>query len=256
MKEAVAYLRVSSEAQATEGVSLDAQRAKAVAWCDLNGYRLAAVHVDAGLSGRKVTNRPGLHAALDDVCLRHGALVVYSLSRLARSTRDTLVIADRLKKARADLVSLSERIDTTSAAGAMFFRLMAVLAEFERDLVAERTRAALQHKRTLGERVGQVPFGYNVGPDGIELLENPDEQAALADMASMRRHGMSYRGIAAALTARGVSPKNGSARWSHSAVAAILGGQARDAARTGNGGEGRSRGRAITHGVSAVPAAT
>lgn len=84
--------------------------------------------------------------------------MVYSLSRLARSTKDAIGIAERLDKAGADLVSLSERIDTTSAAGKMGFRMLAVLEEFERNLVSERTTAALTHKASKGERIGEVPL--------------------------------------------------------------------------------------------------
>lgn len=93
--------------------------------------------MDAGLSGKRADNRPELQKALDAVTKCSGVLLVYSLSRLARSTKDTLAISDRLEKADADLVSLSERIDTTSAAGKMVFRMLAVLAEFERDLVSD-----------------------------------------------------------------------------------------------------------------------
>jgi DNA invertase Pin-like site-specific DNA recombinase len=90
-----------------------------------------------GLSGTKA-DRPGLAAALSAVC-KGDALVVYSLSRLARSTAHTLQVSDYLEWVGADLVSLSEKIDTTSASGKMVFRLLAVLAEFERDLISERT---------------------------------------------------------------------------------------------------------------------
>ena len=85
---------------------------------------------------------------LDDVTSDGGILVVYSLSRLARSTKDTIAIAERLKAGRAHLVSLSEKIDTTSASGTMIFRLFAVLAEFDRDLVSERTRGAMAYTRS------------------------------------------------------------------------------------------------------------
>src|SRR4051794_2919472 len=113
--QVIGYVRVSTEDQATEGVSLDAQRARIESWCALHGATLRDVHVDAGLSGKRADNRPALRAALDSVCAAKGVLVVYSLSRLARSTKDTLTIAERLERAGADLVSLSEKIDTTSA---------------------------------------------------------------------------------------------------------------------------------------------
>ncbi|MBL8251978.1 MAG: recombinase family protein, partial [Candidatus Competibacter sp.] len=159
MATAIGYIRVSTEGQAQDGVSLDAQRAKIAAWCDLNDYDLTAVHVDAGISGKSADNRPGLQAALAE-CKKGSALVVYSLSRLARSTRDTIEISERLNKVGGDLVSLSEKIDTTTAAGKMVFRMMAVLAEFERDQISERTASAMQFKKAKGERFGSVPCGY------------------------------------------------------------------------------------------------
>ncbi len=118
-QQAVGYIRVSTEGQVVDGVSLDAQRAKIEAWALLNDYTLTAVHVDAGISGKNC-NRLGLQAALSD-CRKGSALVVYSLPRLTRSTKDTIEISERLTKVGADLVSLSEKIDTTSAAGKMVF---------------------------------------------------------------------------------------------------------------------------------------
>jgi DNA invertase Pin-like site-specific DNA recombinase len=133
--EAVGYVRVSTNRQATDGVSVEAQRDRIVGWCSANGYGVAQVYVDAGMSGGRADNRPGLQAALARACRTKGVLVSYSLSRLARSTKDALAISERLASAGADLVSLSERIDTTTAAGKMVFRMLAVLAEFERDLI-------------------------------------------------------------------------------------------------------------------------
>ena len=83
---AVGYVRVSTELQAQEGISLEAQQARIRAWCEGNGYTLAGIHIDAGLSGSRSDNRPGLQAALSEACRTKAALVVYSLSRLARST--------------------------------------------------------------------------------------------------------------------------------------------------------------------------
>ena len=218
---AVAYLRVSTAEQATDGVSLDAQKERAAAWCKANGYALAAVYSDI-LSGARAENRPGLRAALEAACKGRAALVVYSLSRLARSVRDTLTIAERLDKAGADLVSLSEKIDTSSAAGKMLFRMLAVWAEFERDVIAERTRAALTYKRHQAERVGKVPFGYDLAADGIHLEPNAQEQNILALIRDLRADGLTLREIAAELTRRGVATKEGNTRWSFGSVARIL----------------------------------
>lgn len=153
---------------------------------------------------------------------RNAALVVYSLSRLARSTKDAIGIAERLDKAGADLVSLSEKLDTTSSAGKMMFRLLAVLAEFERDLVSERTKSAMQHKKSNGERVGTVPYGFDLGDDETTLVENETEQTVIQDIQAMRREGKTLVRIAHALTERHIPTKTGKSRWSHATVSRIL----------------------------------
>ena len=221
MLAAVGYVRVSTEGQATGGVSLDAQKAKIAAWADLNGYALGSVHVDAGLSGGRADNRPALQAALAEACQKKAVLVVYSLSRLARSTKDAIGISERLHKAGAELVSLSEKLDTTSASGKMIFRLLAVLSEFERDQISERTSAAMQHMRSQGKRVGTVPFGFDLADDGETLTPNATEQEGLALIRQLRADALSLREIVAELTRRGVPSKTGAA-WSPEAVRRIL----------------------------------
>jgi DNA invertase Pin-like site-specific DNA recombinase len=212
MKEAIGYLRVSTEGQALEGVSLEAQRAKIAAWCLVNGMNLGAVYSDAGLSGKRADNRPELQKALEHASRCKGALVVYSLSRLARSTKDTILIGERLDKAGADLVSLSEKIDTTSAAGRMIFRMLAVLSEFERDCIAERTSLALQHKIAKGERAGEIPFGYSLASDGVSLEENPAEQQTISKVSSLRLQGLTYSAIARLLNREGIPTRCGG-KW-------------------------------------------
>lgn len=226
--KAIGYIRVSTSQQADNGVSLEAQRERIAGWCRINGYRLVEAYSDAGLSGGRADNRPALQKALQAVCAARGtALVVYSLSRLARSTKDAIAIAERLDRAGADLVSLSERIDTTTAAGKMVFRMLAVLAEFERDLTSERTAAAMALKRSNGQRVGTVPYGFDLAEDGRTLVPNEAEQAVIAGIQTMRAGGMTMPKIAAALTERGVPTKTGrSVWWTHQAVARILSRQA------------------------------
>jgi DNA invertase Pin-like site-specific DNA recombinase len=219
LRPVIGYLRVSTEGQASDGVSLDAQRASIEAWTEAGGCELKDVHVDAGLSGGRADNRPALQDALAQVCRRKGALVVHSLSRLARSTKDAILIAERLEKAGADLVSLSESIDTTTAAGRLFFRLMAAMAEFERDVVAERTRTALAFKRSRGERVSRyAPFGYRL--KGSQLVRDKAEQRAIERAKALRVSGLTCRGVVETLNREGI-PCRGR-RWHLSTVHAIL----------------------------------
>lgn len=222
MKTAIGYVRVSTEDQATEGVSLEAQKAKLAAWCMVNDYELSDVFVDAGLSGGRADNRPGLQAAIEQACKTKSALIVYSLSRLARSTRDTIEIGEKLDKAGADLVSLSEKIDTTSAAGKMVFRMLAVMAEFEKDQISERTKMAMAHKKSKSERVGTIPFGFDLLSDGVTLVENESEQATIKTIHELRARGLSLRDIATELSEKNHLTKKGNAKWTHSTVRNIL----------------------------------
>jgi DNA invertase Pin-like site-specific DNA recombinase len=203
---AVAYVRVSTVGQAEDGVGLDVQRAKVQAWASLNDAELLDVVADEGLSAKSM-NRPGLQKAMALAKANKTTLVVYSLSRLSRSTKDTLSIVAELEKSGCELVSLSERIDTSSAGGRMVFRMMAVLAEFEREQVAERTRHAMQHMKSQGRVVGSVPHGFV--RVGNELAVNPDEARVIELAESLRAKGFSLRGISDELARAGAFNRAG-----------------------------------------------
>ena len=219
MKTAIGYIRVSTEQQANEGVSLDAQRAKIEAWCTHNGYELAQVYVDAGISGKSMDKRPGLQDALKS--LKKGmALVSYSLSRLARSTKDAISIGETVAKRKADMVSLSEQIDTTTAAGRMMFQMLAVLAEFERNLTAERTTSALQHKKATGQKYTNItPYGF----EAIEgrLVQVQQEAEIVAEIQASRTGGNTLQFIADDLNGRGIPTKTGKT-WAPATIHLLL----------------------------------
>jgi site-specific DNA recombinase len=216
---AVGYTRVSTEEQAREGVSLDAQKARIEAWATANETTLIGIFEDAGISGGRAENREGLQGAIDLACEKKAILVVYSLSRLSRSTRDTLALAERLEKAGADLVSLSERIDTTSASGKMVFRMLAVLNEFERDQISERTAAALRHKRDLRQAYSPTPYGFNRICN--LLVINHDEQKVIEEILELREKGWSLRRIADSLNRNRIPAKRGG-RWFGSTIRSVL----------------------------------
>ena len=218
--KAIGYVRVSTAGQAEDGVSFDAQEAKVRSWADLNGADEVVIFRDEGVSGKRADNRPGLQAALN-AAGKGDALIVYSLSRLSRSIRDTLAIADALAKKKADLVSLSEKIDTTTAAGEMVFNMLAVLSQFERKQIGERTRFALAHKKVNGEKTGgDVPFGYKVHKG--KLYDDAEEQKAIDMILLLRASGASLRAICRQLAEAGIARKRGSLSWHPQIVSDIL----------------------------------
>ena len=215
--------------QAEHGVSLAAQEAKIREWAASNGATAVRIFRDEAISGKRRTNRPGLMDALATIG-KGDALVVCSLSRLARSTIDTIEISEQLRKIGADLVSMSESIDTTTAAGKMVFQMMAVLAEFEREQLSERVRFALAHKRKRREKTGgSVPYGYRpTGADKVRLEPEQAEQQVISRILRWREQGASLRQIAAKLEKRGIQSKQGN-KWSAKILAELIARAKRDA---------------------------
>lgn len=205
--KAVAYCRVSTQGQGEDGVSLAMQQDRIAAWCTANGYELAQVFVET-MSGARADNRVELSKALPLACKTKGILVVYSLSRFSRSVRDTLEMTEQLDKAGANLASLSEKLDTSSALDRGVFKMLSTLCGFERDQIAERTRNALGHMRRSNRRIsGKIPFGYALAQDGATLIPCESEQATIATIREQRRSGKTLASIAASLNAQGVATR-------------------------------------------------
>ena len=202
-RRVVGYIRVSTEKQADHGVSLEAQRAKLEGYAQLYDLDLVDVMIDAGVSA-KTLDRPGLQQALG--MLRKGqatALLVTKLDRLTRSVKDLSILLERYFAKRYALMSVTDQVDTSTAAGRLVVNVLMSVAQWEREAIGERTRDALQHKKTRGEKLGgDVPYGYRVAPNGTLILE-PHEQAMLALIRQWRAARLSLRAITAELAAQG-----------------------------------------------------
>jgi site-specific DNA recombinase len=194
------YARVSSEAQVDQGVSLDAQRARIAAYCVAMGWPLSEVVEDPGRSAKSL-ERPGMTKTLEAV--RRGEVervIVSRLDRLTRHTGDLAHLLELFAKHDVALVSINETLDTGTASGRMVVNMLAVLAQWERETIGERTAAALGHKRQQRQVYGPTPFGFI--RIGGTLVEEPQEQAIKAHAVAMDREGSSFREIGAMLTAR------------------------------------------------------
>jgi site-specific DNA recombinase len=204
MRKAIGYVRVSTEQQAAEGVSLAAQTEKIRTYCVCYDIELVDVIVDAGASASSL-ERDGLQRAL--AALESGAadtLVVVKLDRLTRSVRDLDALLTRYFATRYALVSVGEQVDTTTATGRMVLNVLMSVSQWEREIIGERTRAALAHKKAQGEFCGgHAPYGYRVGDDGVTLVEDDDEQGVIDAIVTFRQAGMSLRAIVAKLDEAG-----------------------------------------------------
>jgi DNA invertase Pin-like site-specific DNA recombinase len=204
-KTAIGYVRVSTQEQATEGVSLDAQRDRIWDYCRLHAIKLIDIRADEGLSGSSL-DRPGLQAALEMIRRGRGnTLIVAKLDRLSRSLKDVCTLVEELfGDERYHLLSLCGMVNTHSAAGRMVLMNLANFSQYERELISERTRAAFHYMKTQGVRLGPAQYGYELSPDtddkGRRLLVPLDhEQEVLRKIESLRANGLSLREIAKSL---------------------------------------------------------
>jgi DNA invertase Pin-like site-specific DNA recombinase len=222
MADALAYIRVSSDDQADSGLGLKAQRQRIADYCHMKGLRLAEVFEDPGVSGGKpLASRPAGSQLLAAAYKSKALVIVTKLDRLFRSVADAAhVIADFDKKG-IRLVALSEGFDLRNPYGRAMAQMASVFAELERALIQERTRSAMDVKRSRGERIsGHAPYGWDFGSGGL-LKENRSEQKIISRMRQLRAEGWSYRGIATRLDREGIRPKRGR-RWAHTTVKSIL----------------------------------
>jgi site-specific DNA recombinase len=223
--QVVGYCRVSTEEQANEGVSLEAQEAALRAYCTMRGLTLAEMVIDAGISaGKALASREGGQRVLELVKQsKVGAVVAWKLDRLFRDAGDCLnVTGDWDKRGIAlHLVDMGgQAIDTSTAMGRFFLTVMAGAAEMERNLIRERTTSGMAFKRSKGERVGAIPFGHRLAADGVALELEPAEQEVIAMVKTLRADGFTLQQIVDRLTLDGV-PSRGKA-WHLTSVVRIL----------------------------------
>lgn len=218
---AIGYARVSTDKQADRGVSLDAQQEKIRAMAVVHGAELLDIVVDGGESAKNL-NRPGMQrllALVEDRAV--DAVIVAKLDRLTRSVKDLCSLLEVFEKRGVALISVAESLDTGSAAGRLVITIMGAVSQWERETIGERTRDAMRHKRSNGERVGNIAYGFRLATDRKQLEPDPHEQAVLTAIRELRSNRCTLRGIAAELNARGWRTRRSSA-WRLEHVARIL----------------------------------
>lgn len=202
----VGYVRVSTEEQADSGAGLAAQRSAIAAEAARRGWQLVAIYEDAAASGKSLSGRTGLQAALIAVeGGEAGALVVAKLDRLSRSLLDFAGLMDRSKRRGWSLVALDLGVDTTTPQGEVMASVLAAFAQFERRLIGQRTKDALAERRAAGVRLGR--------PSTLPTT-------TVATVKRLRAEGLTYQGIADELRTSG-TPSGQGGRWTATTVRRI-----------------------------------
>ncbi len=222
--KALCYIRVSTEEQAREGVSLQAQEEKLRAYCAAQGLEIAGVIRDEAVSGGKpLAARAGGERLLQEVSKgRVWHVVSLRLDRLFRDAADALVMTRAWDKAGValHLVDLGgQALNTASAMGRFFLSAMAAIAELERNLIGERTAAALQYKKRQRQVYARTPLGYKRVED--RLVKDQRALAAVRKIKELRSEGATLRKIAEDLNRARVKTALGG-KWYASTVKYVL----------------------------------
>lgn len=219
--KAIGYARVSTDKQADRGVSLDAQAEKIRAIGVVHNAELLDIIVDGGESAKSL-QRPGMERLLALVDAKKvQAVVIAKLDRLTRSVKDLCELLEWFERRDVALISVAESLDTSSAAGRLVLNIMTAVSQWEREAIGERTRDAMDHKRTNGERVGNIRFGYRLGADGKHVEPDAAEQAVIKEISRLRQSGHTLRGIASALNRQELRTRRASP-WRLESVARLV----------------------------------
>ena len=206
--KALGYIRVSTEKQASEGISLENQKDQIEKYCRYKGFELAGIIEDAGISGGVNKARPGFISLLDRIEAGEAqAVVLYSLERLSRDMLTLLALERLLDEYSIDLHTVEGQIDTSSPDGFMSFAMKSFMGEMERRQVKYRTRKAMQYKKQAGKVVGSIPYGYK--REGDRLEPEAGEAGTVGIVQGLYAKGKGLTEIARELKEQGITTRTG-----------------------------------------------
>lgn len=218
---------MSTEDQALEGYSINAQIEKLAKYADINDWDIYDIYTDDGRSGKNITGRPELQRLLKDVEEgRIDNVLVYKLDRLTRSLIDLMEMINFFEKYDCSLNSHTEKLDTSNAVGRMFVKILGTFAEFERENLAERVAFGYEQKTREGNYTNtNGVFGYDYiratkTEDG-KLVVNPQEAPIVNQIYDWYISGYSMLKITKLLKDMGVPTKRGG-KWSQTTIRSIL----------------------------------
>jgi DNA invertase Pin-like site-specific DNA recombinase len=209
--QVVGYVRVSTDEQS---LSVDAQQQALERRCQTHQAPLMAVYTDVGVSGgTPLEKRLGLLSALNALA-RGRVLLVVRRDRLARDTLTAAMCEKIAQKVGASILTVSGEGNGEGPEAPLMRTILDVFAQYEKALIALRTKAGMARKREKGERLGMVPYGWQLAADGVHLINHVPEQAVIATVRVLRASELSYRAIADELNRRGLVNRAGG-RFNH-----------------------------------------
>lgn len=219
------YLRVSTEEQAQEGFSIRAQEQKLKDFARIKDWAIYKIYADEGISGKDITGRPAVKEMIADVEAGHiKNVLVFKIDRLTRSTADLIYLVDLFNQHDCAFNSLMESIDTQTASGRMFIKIIGIFAEFERENIMERTRVGVERKVKEGFSLCTATPSYGFDrPVGQKIQTiNEDEASVVREIFDLYvNEGATLTDVARRLNLRGVATKR-EKNWDSTKIRRVL----------------------------------
>ena len=218
-KIAGVYIRVSTEDQAREGFSLGEQEEKLLALCKFKDLEVYKVYKDAGISAKDMEHRPQFQEMLKD--MKNGKInyiVAYKLDRITRSVRDLEELISVLEQYNCFLLCDRDDVNTSTANGRFFVRMLTVLSQLEIEIVSERTKFGLNGAIKSGHIPGQRPFGYKSADDKKMIIDNAT-RPYVEKIFDMYLEGKSFQQIANYFEENNIYPKK---KWKDTTIQKII----------------------------------
>lgn len=224
---AVGYVRVSTAMQVQDGFSLESQEQKIYNEISKRDLAIKSIYIDKGISGGSMNKRLGLEHLIESLS-KDMWVIVNSVSRLARNTKDLLSLVELFEKNKCHLVIIDLNLDITSPSGKLILTLLASQAQFEREITSERVKGVMTHLKDIGALRTKPPFGWMMNPDKSKSAEihirNEDEQKIIDKLRELRsfNRDMSYTGFSEYLNNKNIPPPRSSKKWYHKSLKIIM----------------------------------
>lgn len=224
-KKIVGYVRVSTSKQRDTGISLEAQESRIKMYAKMYDLDLVAVEVDVA-SGKDITKRPALKRCLAmlDADEADGMLIM-KLDRLTRRVKDVCFMVEEYFQDKI-LISVNDQIDTQTPTGILMLNILTTFAQWERQVLSQRTCEAMGFLKENGVQLGRLPFGLKYS--GLldeggrkEIIENPHEMVTVNRIMGLRRDRLTLRAIADKLEDDGHTTKRGG-KWQPCTINQII----------------------------------
>ncbi|MCJ7571712.1 MAG: recombinase family protein [Candidatus Thermoplasmatota archaeon] len=216
---AAIYTRVSTEDQAKEGFSLDAQLEKLKSYCKARDWEIAGEYIDDGYSGRYV-KRPAYNRMMEEIS-KWDALLVIKMDRIHRNSKNFMMMMEYLKKEEKEFVSMTESLDTSTAMGRFVMDIIQRIAQLESEQIGERVYVGMEQKaKTNGGVLGfNIPYGYDYSNGKLTINHNESEN--VKNIFQNYLNGISMKKIAEELNLKSIPTKLNKA-WGIQTVSLIL----------------------------------